>query len=337
MPVKLADIYNPLTFARRAQEAQVRKNRFLRSGIAVRDPQLAAQMAVGGNTGEINMYSGVTVTEPRYSTDDDTTVASTHAKITNKKQKWRSASRNHSWSVMDLARELADADPVGAITGRVGFFWGADDERRIVQSCLGILADNVANDAGDMVINVATDASTAVTDAERIGGERFLDALQTLGDSKEAITAMAIHSAIHTRLAKQGLIDYMRDADNNVLFERYMGKVLVVDDSLPAVAGSNRITYTCILFGPGAFLNADGSVENPFEIERKPGGGNGGGQDVMWSRVHNTWHPNGFDFNPAGNGVAGQSATYAELATATNWNRVAERKNIPLAFMQVND
>lgn len=333
--VRLTDIYNPLTFARRAQEAQTELNAFVASGIAVSDPVLQQQLNAGGNIGDINFYGPLTNTEPRYSNDDPADVNTIHGKISNKTQKYRSAQRNYSWQVMDLARELADADPVGAITGRIGQFWANDDQTRLVQGLLGVLADNVANDSSDMLVSVATDAATAVTDAERISGNIVIDGMQTLGDHKMMVSAMAIHSAIHARLQKQQLIDYVRDADNNIMFERYLGKRLIIDDSLPAVAGTNRITYTSILFGPGAVLRGNGRVEVPSEIDRNPDAGNGGGEQRIYSRVNNVMHPNGFSC--ISGSVAGQSLTRAELALAANWNRIAERKNIPIAFLQTND
>lgn len=335
MSTRLSDIHNPLTFARREQEARTRLNAFLNSGVAVRDPQLQTQLNSGGNSGEIPFYGPLASTEPRYSNDNPADKNATHGKVSNKTQKFRTAQRNYSWSIMDLARELADADPVAAITGRIGGFWADDDETRIIQSCLGILADNVANDASDMVIDVATDAATDVTDDERIGGERIIDGLQTLGDHKKVITTMAIHSQIHARLQKQGLIEYVRDADNNIMFERYMDKRLIVDDSLPAIAGTNRMTYVSIMFGGAVFLNADGMVENPSEKYRDPDSGNGAGEERLYSRVNNVYHPNGFDFLSAS--VAGQSATYAELALAVNWDRKVPRKLIPMVFLRTND
>lgn len=332
--VSLSEVYNPLTFGRRTQEAQTRLNRFIASGIVVADPQMQAQLATGGNIGELTQFNPLTVDEPNYSNDvpGDTT---TPSNIANKTMRFRSAQRNKSWSTMDLARELALEDPVGAITGRVGHYWAADDEKRLINSCLGVLADNVANDGGDMQINVATDLVAAVTDDERIGGERVIDAMQTLGDHKNSLTVLAIHSQIHARLQKQQLITYVRDADNNIMFETYLGKRLIVDDSLPAVAGTNRITYTCIMFGPGVFGRANGKVLVPSEIEREASAGNGGGQDIMHSRVHNAFHPLGFSF--LSGSVAGQSATYAELAAAANWDRKVDRKLIPMVFIKVND
>lgn len=337
--VQIADIYNPLTFARRAQQAQLQLNRFIGSGIAVADPRIAEQIAAGGHLGELSNYQPLTVGEPNYSSDDPD-ANSTPAKIGAELQKFRAAARNKSWSTMDLSRELALEDPVAAITGRIGSYWATDDEQRIIASLLGILADNQANDSNDMVIDVATDGAGAVQDAERIGGERVIDGLQTLGDHKDSITTLAIHSQIHTRLQKQNLIQYVRDADNNIMFATYMGKRLIVDDSLPAVAGSNRITYTCVMFGGGVISTANGRVMVPSEMERKASAGNGGGQDVIHSRINNVWHVNGFSFlsNTLNGGAATlRFANYADLKLAANWNRVWNRKNIPLAFLKVND
>lgn len=336
--VQLADIYNPVTFGRRTQEAQTDLNRFIQSGVAASDGALQAQVSQGGRVGELTNFNPLTLDEPNYSTDDPAS-SSTPAKVASGTQVFRLASRNKSWSAMDLARELALIEPVAAITGRIGKYWARDDEHRIISSYVGILADNVANDSGDMVIDVATDAAAAVTDAERIGGTRVIDALQTLGDHKDSVTILAIHSAIHARLQKQQLIDYIRDADNNIMFETYMGKRLIVDDNLPAVAGANRITYTCMLYAPGIMATANGRVVTPSEMDRTPAAGDGGGQDTIFSRVANVWHPVGFSFSSTTltGGSDNTQADYGDLELAANWNRIFQRKNVPMAFIQVND
>jgi len=336
--VQLADIYNPVTFGRRIQQAQTDLNRFIASGVAATDGTLQAQVNQGGRTGELANFNPLTLDEPNYSTDDPAQ-NSTPAKVDSGLQKFRLASRNKSWSTMDLSRELALIDPAGAITGRIGRYWARDDERRIISSFLGVLADNIANDSGDMVIDVATDGAGAVTDAERIGGTRVIDALQTLGDHKDSVSILAIHSQIHARLQKQQLIDYIRDADNNIMFETYMGKRLIVDDNLPAVSGTNRITYTCMLYAPGIVATAKGKVQTPSEVDRLPSAGDGGGQDVMYSRVADVWHPVGFSFlsNTLTGGSNNTQADYGDLELATNWDRIFLRKNVPLAFIKVND
>lgn len=333
--VRLSDIYNPLTFSRRAQEAQIRLNAFIASGIAIQDPSIQTQISAGGNIGDVNFYGPLGLSEPRYSNDDPSDVNATHQKVSNKLQKWRSAQRNQSWQVMDLARELADQEPVDAITNRIGHYWAHDDEERLIQSMLGVLADNEANDSSDMVVTKGNDSASAIVDAERISGDAVIEAMQTLGDHKDSVNALAIHSQVHARLQKQNLIVYQTTSDGNISFPTYLGKRLIIDDSLPAVMGTNRIMYTCILFGAGSVLTASGKVANPSELYRNPNSGNGGGDDTIFSRISNVMHPNGFSF--ISGSVAGQSATRTELASAANWDRIADRKNIPLAFLKVND
>lgn len=332
---QLADVYVPLTFNRRAQEAQTKLNAFLASGVAVADPVLAQQFASGGNIAELPQYNGITHGEPNYS-NDNPAASATPQKITSKKQIARSAHRNAHWSAMDLSRELAVEDPMEAITASVGGYWASDDEQRIIRSCAGILADNDANDADDMLVKLATDAAGAVTDAERISASAIMQAEQTMGDAKTKLSAIAMHSIQHHRLRLQGLlVDNVDPSTGALLFTTYLGKRVIVDDSLYTVTGANRITYQVILFGQGAFSFAAGPVQTPSEISRNPLVGNGGGETVLSSRVNTIFHPNGFQCLAAG--VAATSATYAELAAATAWDRVVERKNVSLAFLTVND
>ena len=331
--VQLADVYNPLTFSSREQEAQIELNAFIASGIMVIDPRLTEQASVGGNKGELPFFKPLGTQEPNYS-DDNPGNTSTPNKVSSAKMDWRLASQNQSWSTMDLAVELSLIDPVGAITGRQGQYWATTNERRLINSSLGILADNVANDASDMVVTVATDAALPVLDAEKISSDLIIDARQTAGDHKGGFAAIAMHSVVHATLEKQQDIITIRDADNNTLFQTYNTMRVVVDDSLPAVAGSNRITYTSVLFGAGAWVSGEGRVETPSEMDRTPAGGNGGGQSTIFSRRADIIHPLGFSFTSAS--VAGQSATLAELANDANWDRVWERKNVPLAFIQTN-
>lgn len=335
---QLADVYVPLTFNRRAQQAQIELNAFVASGVAVVDPLLTTQFAAGGNIGELPQFNGIVAGEPNYSTDNPASAA-TPEKITSSKQLVRSASRNNHWATMDLARELADADPMAAITGRVGHYWAVDDQTRLINSMVGVLADNVANDSSDMLYQpgVAGDDSVAtIVDADRISGEAILLATQTMGDHKTKIRAIAMHSVQHTRLGIQKMLEnHWNSATGELLFQSYNGMRVIVDDSLPVDIGVNRILYTCILFGENAVGYGTGKVETPSELTRDALAGDGGGQSIISSRVNTMFHPNGGSFLSAS--VAGQSATYAELKAAANWDRVVARKNMQIAFLQVND
>ncbi len=331
--VQIADIYNPLVFSAAEQEAQVELNNFLASGVMFEDPRLTAMASVGGNIGELPFFKPLGTEEPNYS-NDVTGDSSTPNKISKANMKYRLCNQNNSWSTMDLAVDLALEDPVQAITNRVGSYWATTNERRLIQSTMGILNDNVANDASDMVVDIATDAAGAPTAAELVSNDAILDAQQTAGDHQAGFSAIAMHSVVYNRLRKQQLIDFIRDADNNTLFQMYGNLRVIVDDSLSAVAGTNRVTYTTVIFGSGAVVAGMGRTAVPSELDRDPEKGNGGGQSTLYSRRADIIHPLGFEFTSAS--VAGQSATLAELSTAANWNRVWERKNVPLCFLQTN-
>lgn len=331
--VQISDVYNPLTFSQAEQEDQLELNRFISSGVAVMDARINAMAATGGNLGELPFYKALGTEEPNYSSDDPAT-NSTPANITDSKMTFRLASQNKSWSTMDLARDLALADPVGAITGRVGAYWATNNERRIIKSAMGLLADNVANDAGDMVNNIATDAAGAVTAAELISGDAVIDTIQTMGDHGENLGIIAMHSVPYRSLQKQNLIDFIPNSRGEVNIATYQGMMVVVDDSLPAVSGTNRVTYTSILFTAGAIAAGFAPTQTPSALERKESAGNGSGESILYSRRADIYQPLGFAFTSAS--VAGQSATQAELATAANWNRVWERKNVGIAFLQTN-
>jgi hypothetical protein len=330
---QIADIYNPLVFNAAVDEAAIEQNRLLSAGVMVNSPLIAQMAATGGNIGEMPHFAPLAITEPEY-VDDDPAHLGTPAKISMAKEVYRVAKMHKAWSTMDVARELALADPMTAITNKIGGYWATQVQKRVVASAMGILADNVAADGSDMLKTVATDAAAAITDAERISADLVVDAAQTMGDAKEALAVIAMHSVVYTKLQKQNLIDFIPNARGEINIPTYLGKMVIVDDGLPAVAGVNRITYTTILFARGAFEYGDGKVLVPSEIERVANAGYGGGQDVIHTRRSVIIHPNGESFLSAN--VAALSATLAELALAANWNRIKQRKNVGIAFLQTN-
>ncbi len=335
MTTQLADIYNPLIFNRAVQEAAIEQNRFLQSGVMLTDARIDEMASGAGNLGDLPFYFGLTNDEPNYSSDDPA-VHSTPAKVSSGLQKYRSVHSNKSWATMDLSRELALEDPMDAITNRIGKYWAVNTEKRIIQSAEGVLADNIVNDSSDMLNAVHSETGSTATDANRISAEAVLDAKQTMGDHAENLVAIAMHSVQYTQLQKQNLIDYIPNARGEVVIPTYLGYRVIVDDSMNVRAGTvDGFVYTVILFAAGAFAYGLGSAHMPSELWRDPSSGNGGGQDIIYTRRTEIIHPWGFAFTSAS--VAATSATYAEIANALNWDRVyAERKNVGIAFLTVN-
>jgi len=252
----------------------------------------------------------------------------------------RVAYLNEGFGQADLTVELTRQNPLQSIAARLDNFWMRQAQRRLIATSLGIYNDNVAaTDAyhtqNDMVVDVS---ATLGFDAGA-----FIDATQTMGDalmgpSGDVLGTIVMHSFVYGQARKQQLIDFIRDAENNTMFATYQGYRVVVDDSMTVVgAGADR-KFISIIFGQGAIGYGEGSPTVPVEYDRSPERGNGGGVEVLWSRK--TWllHPLGYSFTSAvitGNGTEtiARSASWQDLANATNWNRVVERKHVPIAFL----
>ena len=339
--VQLADIYNPLVFNQAVQESAIELNAFLASGVAVQDPLVSALASGPGNIGDLPFYFGLGnpqadgTNEPNYSSDDPAT-DSVPQKITGDKMIWRKAMMNNSWSTMDLSRELALQDPLGAITSRIGQYWAVNNQQRLIQSAIGVLADNDANDNDDMLYSIYSDVVVgSLTAANYISPAAVIAAKATMGDHANSLSVIAMHSVVFSELQRQEVIIYEKAAGTNIQFPTYLGYRIVVDDAMPVTAGTNTPQYTSILFGAGAFAQGSGTPLVPSELERLPAAGTGGGQDVIHSRATEIIHPIGFEF--LSSAIAADTPSLAELAEAAQWNRVyAERKNIPMAFLLTN-
>jgi len=184
-------------------------------------------------------------------------------------------------------------------------------------------------------ISAATDVA-AVT-ANFADADAIIDTVQTMGDHGENLSAIAMHSVVYRALQKQNLIDFIPNARGEVNIPTYQGKTVIVDDSLSGtVYGTSPANtyYDTVLFGAGQFSSGEGRVNVPSEFYRSPSAGNGGGEELLYSRRSDIIHPAGFKFLSAS--VSGQSATQAELALAANWDRVFNRKNVALAVLRSN-
>ena len=332
--IQITDIYDPLRFTTLAQERQVEKNAFIQSGVQVANSELSTLCSQSGFSGDIDNIKPLETNEPTYTNDNPADKIVT-SNLGTQQLKYRKAARAKAWAAMDLARGIGLQDPMTGITNRIGDYWATDNQHRLIYSLMGVLADNVANDGGDLVHDVATDAAGAITDAEKASALNFIKALELTGDKLDMISAFGMHSSVYYGLYAMNLISFVQDSEDSS-FATFQGKRVVVDDALVVVQGTNRPKYTSILFGAGAVQAGEGNMPNTLasEIYRDPDSGFGGGQTKLYSRRTDIIMPVGFSF--VGASVAGQSATYAELQAAANWDRVWDAKNIPIRFLQTN-
>lgn len=333
--VRLSDVVVPVEFTQYITENTAEKTALVQSGVMTRNAAIEAQLTAGADAFTVPNWGDLANDEADIASDDPD-VESTPGKLGSAKSLVRKSFLAKSWGAMNFASELAGSDALARIQERAAAYWTRQLQRRLVASLNGVLADNVANDAGDMVVDITGESG----DAAKFSAAGVIDAAGTLGDSMRDIVAVAMHSDTYKAALKADLIATIPDSQGGFI-QTFRGLALVVDDGMPKanIAADPEVdpavwAYTSVLFGPGAVgygitapRIADGTA-----IETKEASGNGSGQQVLHSRNNIAVHPAGFSWVETT--VAADSPSIAELALAANWNRIHERKNIPLAFLR---
>lgn len=320
---RISDIVVPEVFAKYMIRETAEKARIFQSGIAGANGALASFLAGGGQTINLPHWNDLSGTENISS--DDETVNAAPLKVTAASDVAIRHNRNQGWSSSDLTAALAGEDPLKMVVDRVSTYWANQMDKMFISSINGIIADNVANDSGDMVFDI----SALTGGAQFISAEALIDAANTMGDADDRLSAIAMHSKTYARLAKLNLIDFIPDSDGKVKFPTYLGYQVIRDDDCWQ-DGTDTYTY---LLARDALAFGEGTPKTPVEVDRSPRGGNGGGVEEMWTRREFVMHPYGFAW--LSGSMAGQSPTNAELALAANWNRVAtERKQVGIAVLK---
>lgn len=332
---QISNVIVPEQFAKYVLAETAEKSALVQSGIIKQDESLNALIAGGGKTITLPTWKDL-AGDANVSGDDPTATVTTDAMNTNKEVA-TVLRRNGAWEASDLVASLAGSDPIKVGAKRVSDWWLRQEQKALISTLNGIFADNTANDRGDMVIDVAEKSSSAsVTTDTRFNTKSFIDALVTLGDGLSDIVAIAVHSAVYAQMLKNDKIAFVKPSEGSGQIATFLDRRVIVDDSCPTeTAGNGKpVVYTSYLFGEGSIVRADGMPKHPTSIERNEKAGNGGGLETLISRREMVLHPRGMKFTDSS--VAGQSPTNAELAMASNWDRVWDRKQIKLAALKTN-
>ncbi len=111
--------------------------------------------------------------------------------------------RGKAWAVNDLAEALSGSDPMREIGNKVAEFWARAQQKALLSILSGVFA------SASMAANLA-DIDAGAGAAGIFSAETYLDAVQKLGDHKENVSAVMMHSAVETHLAKADLIELLR-------------------------------------------------------------------------------------------------------------------------------
>lgn len=334
---QVVDGFNPRLYAKFLLQETTKLSPMYRSGMIVEDPRISAK--ISGDGGEImdipSWNDPADAGEPNIGSDDPGQHA-THEKITSVFETAVTHPLNKSWSVMDLAAEIFGDNPMRLLAAGRARYWAIQLQRKMIATCQGVTAANVAGNA-DMVESVAQNvAAAAVTDAMRASQMTALNTMQTMGDHAEMITAIAMHSAIKRRYDALGLIETVQRDDNLPAQKLLFGKEIIVTDQLaPITLPNGALQFDTYFFGPGVFREGTRLPEVPAAFDRSETAGNGSGEEFFVNRMTKVLHFTGHQFTRAVM-TGGRGPNNSDLAQAANYTRVFERKRIPFAVMRTN-
>ncbi|MBS3953628.1 MAG: coat protein [Methylomicrobium sp.] len=302
----ISDILKPENWNEYGVVRTAELSALFQSGIVSQIPDIS--LPSGGGTINLPYFNDLTGDAENLSDSTPLTVGN----ITTGKDVAAVIGRGRAFSVNDLAAVFSGADPAMAIIDLLAGYWARQMQKELIGTLGGAFA---ATSMSGNVLDVSAGASEAL---RAINESTFIDATQLLGDAKDGVTAVAMHSATEAYLAKKQMIVYETTADKNVRIPTYLGKRVIVDDGLPVATG----TYTTYLFAPGAVGFAEGTIgEQDLETDRDILAGD----TVMTMRRRFMLHPRGIKWQGT---PAAAFPSRAELAVGTNWARVFENKQI---------
>ncbi len=342
--VQISDVVVPEIFTPYVQQISEQKSRIVQSGVLAPNALLDEKLAGGGLTFNMPSWQDLADDVDNVSSDEQADIQALSAsggtpalpgafsdslpqKLASSTEIAVRLSRNQSWSSADLSAALAGSDPMQSIASRVGNYWARRLQAAFVASWNGVIADNVANDAGDYVNDIS--GGGFIDGVTNFSAEAFLDAAVTMGDSMEDLVAVMVHSVVFNRMQKNNLIDFIPDSRGEIQIPTFLGREVVVDDGVPRVGS----VYDSWLFGVNASALGRGTPVMPTEIAREAAAGNGGGQEVLHNRLEWSIHPAGHAYTgTAPNGGPDNTTGANMLNNAGSWDRVfPERKQIKFA------
>jgi hypothetical protein len=307
---RLSDSIIPSVYAQYSFEEHVQSLEIFQAGILFNDPTITAKLSMGGRAVDIPGWKDLG-NDPSEPVNDDPADSIEMKKIGSRRETAYRGIRAQAWGIPDLTSVLAGDDPQKVIIRRQTDYWQRAHKLTLLGILKGVIADNIANDSGDLV----RDTNVSIVDTD------IIEAAYLHGDRADRFKTIWMHSKQMKALKLADLIDMVPSSEQGgMMIPYYMGLRAVVDDDIPVSTGE----YTAFMFKDKAIMwnelpvNTEGG---PLEFDRKPRQAHGGGVTEMVARRHFVPHVPGTRFLDAS--TAGEFATDAELALAANWDRTA--------------
>lgn len=321
MSTRIQDIIQPEIFTPYVIQRTMELSALIQSGIA-RNMDEFDRLASGPNT-LVNMPYWEDLTgDPEVMNDQDHTEP---GKITTNVDVARKLAFTKSYGANALAALLSGDDPMRAIADLFAAYWQRQYQRILLCVLDGIFA---ASNMSDKVHDITGEENNL------INGKTFLDAVQRMGDAKDLLTAVMMHSAVENYLAKNDLIEFKEESQGKVRLPYFMNKRVIVDDNMPFDQETGvGVAY---LFGEGAIAWGNGSHERILQTEVVRDGLSLAGEDVLVNRRILIMHPRGVRWTETDVTAPGQFPTMQDLQKGSNWSRVYEPKAVRIVKFVFN-
>jgi hypothetical protein len=326
---RLTNAVIPDVFSAYTVEPSIYKSRFVASGAMVQDAGISQLLSGGGEIYNLPFWQDVSGTSGDIPSE---TVAATVNNLAALKQAFRKQVRNKVWGANDLVAVYSGDDPMGKLQNLVTGYWAQAFDQVAVASLRGVVADNIANDSGDIVndISAVSGSGAYFSDAGVIDAQAKLGENGTIGamdNNNGGFAAILVHPSTYAYMRKIDVIDFVPISGQERPLEFYMGMQVIVDRN----AYVNSTVYDSYILKNGALrmgLTTSGYI--PTEVYRDPTVGFG--IDKLFTRRTFAIHPIGTAWTDTS--VAGVSPSDAELYGATNWNRVFGAENMGLVVLR---
>jgi hypothetical protein len=246
--------------------------------------------------------------------------------------------RGRAFEARDLAALAAGSDPMAAIGAKMGAYIANQRQKDLVQCLSGVFGSLNANTNASAFFDLTIDSATADTPTA-LSPRHVAEARALLGDQGDKLTAVAMHSKVYYDLVERRAIDYVTAAEarqtalgtaedafggstagayGEVSVPTYMGLRVIISDDVETAGSGASTEYGTYFFTQGAVASGEQAgvnIETDRDILAK--------SDAMSVDLHYIYHPVGAKW-----AVTTANPTRAQLATATNWSKVYELKNI---------
>ncbi len=334
---QITDIINPSVFLKYQKDYTPQSFDLLASSALTGvPPEVEAQMAAGGTIIDMPFWNDIARGEPQIINDDPTSIG-VPKNITATKEQARKLYLAEAWSQADLAGMIATGsgkDPLAQISDNISLYWRNAAMQAVIKVLDGIRADNAANDNSDMRYSVYSDIATPLA-ANKISPAALTRARLTAGEFLNQMGTIVMHSKVYGDALDQEAITFVQPSNLPFQIAKFAGMDVVVSDSCTVSTGfSNTPMYRSYILGPQAIAWTENMPDYPVETRREPLQGNLGGTTTLITRRNRLFHVRGYTFTSSS--VSGKSPTWAELATAANWDRKRARKSVKIAFLETN-